>query len=267
MCGIAGILWSDHARRATGDELVPMLDAIAHRGPDDEGMHCDGPVALGHRRLSIIDLSSSGHQPMLDDEGRYALILNGEIYNYLELRAELEQGGVRFRSGSDTEVLLKAFARWGTACFERCLGMWACAIWDRRERRLCVSRDRFGIKPLYYLLRDDVFAFASELKALLAAFPEEREVNLPYLHYFLPAGALDDGPETSFRRLRSLPAGTHATLAPGDRELRAVSFWNPDPEACRERWIGGREPVAAFRELLDSAMGLHLRADVPIGTC
>lgn len=266
MCGIAGILWLDRERVATGADIAPMLDAIAHRGPDDEGTWADGPLILGQRRLSILDLSQGGHQPMVAVDQRHTIVVNGEIYNYVELRAELMRHGVVFRSASDTEVLLEAFRHWGPACVERFVGMWACAIWDPREGRLWLSRDRFGIKPLYFLHRGDVFAFGSELKALLAAFPDERQANLPYLHWFLPSGALDDGAETSFRNLRALPPATNLTI---DRDGRATTttWWHPDPEACRARWLGDRDPVAAFGELLESAVDLHLRADVPIGTC
>jgi asparagine synthase (glutamine-hydrolysing) len=266
MCGIAGILWLDGARRAATHDLVPMLDAIAHRGPDDEGVWLDGPLALGQRRLSILDLSAAGHQPMVAADERHTIVVNGEIYNFVELRAELVRFGVVFRSHSDTEVLLAAYRQWGAACVERFVGMWACAIWDVREQKLWLSRDRFGIKPLYFLHRPDVFAFGSELKALLAAFPDERQANLPYLHWFLPSGALDDGAETSFRNLRALPPATNLTIDRAGR-VATESWWRPDAAACRERWIGDREPVGAFAELLDSAVDLHLRADVPIGTC
>ncbi len=266
MCGIAGLLWLERGRAAARDEVATMLDAIAHRGPDDEGVWVDGPVGLGHRRLSIIDLSSGGHQPMLSRDGRYAILLNGEIYNYLELRAELQQHGIVFHTQSDTEVALEAYLHWGPRCVERFVGMWASAIWDTRERRLWMSRDRFGIKPLYFLRRDDVFAFGSELKAILAAFQEERQIDLPYLHWFLPSGALDDGTETCFRNLRALAPASNLTIDADGRTTTEV-WWNPDPEACRAKWIGEREPIAAFGELLGSAVDLHLRADVPIGTC
>ena len=174
MCGIAGIIWKDQARPASGVELWPMLDAIAHRGPDDEGIYVQDGVALGHRRLSILDLSEAGHQPMASHDGRYMIIFNGEIYNYCELRQELRAHGRRFTSQTDTEVLLGAYCTWGPDCVQRLNGMWAFAIYDTVGRTCFFSRDRFGIKPFYYLHRNDVFAFASEIKGILAVFQDER---------------------------------------------------------------------------------------------
>src|SRR5919112_1298850 len=176
MCGIAGLISVDPARRAG-----PMLEAIGHRGRDDEGVWTSASVdaagrraCLGHRRLAIIDTSSAGHQPMLSPDGRYALTFNGEIYNYRELRARLESLGREFRTDTDTEVLLAAFAEWGEDCLRLLNGMFAFAVWDERERTLTLARDRLGIKPLYYAdVRGaggdgDSFVFGSEVKALLA---------------------------------------------------------------------------------------------------
>jgi Asparagine synthase (glutamine-hydrolyzing) len=142
-----------------------MTDAIAHRGPDGEGHWSEGPVGLGHRRLAIIDLSPGGRQPMLTPDGELAIVYNGEIYNFQELRAELQALGHRFTSSSDTEVLLHAYREWGPACLERLNGMFAFAMWERTTRRLFLARDRYGIKPLYYWTDGTRFAFASEIKA------------------------------------------------------------------------------------------------------
>ena len=143
---------------------------IAHRGPDDEGYYTDGPVGFGFRRLSIIDLTAAGHQPMVSEDTALALVFNGEIYNFIELRDELRQLGFSFRSRSDTEVILAAYRQWGADCFSRFNGMWAMAIWDKRERTLTLSRDRFGEKPLYYARHGDGYIFASEMKALFPFF-------------------------------------------------------------------------------------------------
>ena len=164
MCGIAGYAGPRAAEQA--GRVGAMLQAIAHRGPDNEGLWNDGDVALGHRRLSIIDTSASGNQPMVSASERFVLVYNGEIYNYLELRQELAATGIRFTSDSDSEVLLAAFEAWGERCVQRFNGMWAFVIWDRQARRLFASRDRFGEKPFYYVVRDGGFWFASEIKAL-----------------------------------------------------------------------------------------------------
>ncbi|TFH41108.1 MAG: hypothetical protein E4H01_15460, partial [Lysobacterales bacterium] len=145
-----------------------MAGMIAHRGPDDSGSYVDGPLALGHRRLSIIDLSSAGHQPMATSDGRYVIAYNGEIYNFKELRATLQARGIRFDSGTDTEVLLYGFAEWGEKVLDRLNGMFAFAIWDTRERRLFLARDRYGVKPLYIARIGEVLLFGSEIKAFLA---------------------------------------------------------------------------------------------------
>ena len=176
MCGFVGAL-----RIGPGDAtldagvLERMRDRLAHRGPDDSGLWIapNGRVGFGHRRLSIVDLSSAGHQPMVSADGRHVLVYNGELYNYRELRHELEGLGTRFRSQCDTEVVLEALVRWGHAALDRFNGMFAFAIWDRREGSLLLARDRYGIKPLYYTRAGGQFLFASEIKALLTQ-PEVR---------------------------------------------------------------------------------------------
>src|SRR5947209_14936300 len=167
MCGIAGKVWTDGHRCADGAAVRAMNAVLAHRGPDDEGCYADGPLALGHRRLAILDISPAGHQPMATPDGRYHLTFNGEIYNYLELRDELARAGCAFRSHSDTEVLLHAVIRWGPAVLRRLVGMFAFALLDAERRTLLLARDFFGIKPLYYVHTDALFAFASEIKSLL----------------------------------------------------------------------------------------------------
>ncbi|MGH8744277.1 MAG: asparagine synthetase B family protein, partial [Burkholderiales bacterium] len=177
MCGITGILNLD-SELVSAVVLRKMTDALAHRGPDGEGVYIDGSVGLGHRRLAIIDLSPAGHQPMLTRDGRFALTYNGEIYNFQELRAELETLGYPFRSRTDSEVLLNAYAQWGVDCVKRFNGMFAFAIWDKVKRELFLARDRYGIKPLYHARFGDVFLFGSEQKALLAHPAARREIDL-----------------------------------------------------------------------------------------
>jgi asparagine synthase (glutamine-hydrolysing) len=266
MCGIAGIVWRDGSRPAALDQVSGIADIMYHRGPDDGDFFHEGPVALAHRRLSIIDLSEAGRQPMRSGDGSLVIVYNGEIYNYLELREELRQAGRKFRTGTDTEVILEAYRHWGAGCVTRFNGMWAFALFDRIRRELFLSRDRFGIKPLYYAHDRERFAFASEVKGLLAAFPKLRRANLPMVHHFLPSGALDDGAETFFAEIRSLEAAHNAVLSLESGAFREWRYWDLDTEAFRARW-GRGDPVETLRELLASAVAIHMRSDVPVGTC
>ncbi|MCX8007093.1 MAG: asparagine synthase (glutamine-hydrolyzing) [Coriobacteriia bacterium] len=267
MCGIAGLL--SHDAGATSARLSAMLATLEHRGPDDYGVHRDGPVALGHRRLAIIDLTDGGHQPMILDGGRLAVVFNGEIFNYIELRDELRALGRRFESRSDTEVILHAYDVWGIDGFNRFNGMWSFAIWDRERRTLICSRDRFGVKPLYWALVDDEFLFASEVKALIAAKPELAEPNEPYLARFLRTSLTDDGEETFFRRVRQLLPAHTMVISLADGSPRVVSktrYWALDVERVRETY-DFEDTVGQFRALLEDSVRLRLRSDVPVGTC
>lgn len=265
MCGIAGIL-SLKSNRI--DRLERMLDVQAHRGPDDRGTHLDGPVALGHLRLSILDLSPSGHQPMLEDEGRLALVFNGEIFNYRELRSELAGKGYTFRSQSDTEVILKAYDEWGLDCFQRFNGMWAIALYDVNAGVIC-SRDRFGVKPLYYSTVDDEFVCASEIKALLAATPSLARANEHYLARFLSTSLLHDGEETFFEGIKQLLPG-HTLLVevdgPRPQTRGPQPYWRFDETVSLSNY-DYRNPVQTFRELLQDSVRIRLRSDAAVGTC
>ena len=269
MCGVAGIL------DLSGAPVDPapvrrMLDSIAHRGPDGEGLLELGPLVLGHRRLAILDLSERSAQPMQLPERQLALSYNGEVYDYLELRAELEQAGERFTSEGDTEVVLRAYARWGVDAFARMNGMWGLALWDGARRRLVLSRDRFGIKPLYVYEEGSRVYFASELKAIVAVAPGARTIDEGTLARFLVAGVQDDGPRTFFAGVRSLAPGRCLELdvaAPGQEAgRRERAYWSFDREAARARYDYG-DPARTLRGLLDEAVALRLRSDVPVGTC
>ncbi len=266
MCGIAGLIWKDPGRPAHLDAVKAMTNIIAHRGPDDVGYYTRGPVVLGHRRLSILDLSKAGHQPMVSKDNRFVIVYNGEVYNYIELREELEQYGRAFHSHSDTEVILEAYRVWGKECVQRFNGMWAFALYDSQEEEIFFSRDRFGIKPLYYINRADCFAFSSEIKGILAGLSDERRVNLPFLYYFLPSGALDDGPETFFENIVSLLPAHSAVYDVSTGEFRVWRYWDLNREAFREKWCKD-DPVETMWELLNSSVKLRLRSDVPVGTC
>jgi asparagine synthase (glutamine-hydrolysing) len=199
MCGITG-LWKWNNGPITEDEITSFTYSLRHRGPDGQGIYIDPAdcsLALGHRRLAILDLSPTGRQPMSYANERYWLIYNGEVYNFVELRRELEALGCQFVSQSDSEIILAAYHQWGPACQQKFNGMWAFAIWDRQERRLFLSRDRFGIKPLYYLIQGSLFAFASEYKAFLALPEFAPQLNRRRFDRSLvdPLSA-EDGPET-----------------------------------------------------------------------
>jgi asparagine synthase (glutamine-hydrolysing) len=266
MCGIAGIV---RQRRTEGafcgpdrDAVNRMLDAEVHRGPDGSGVYQDACAVLGHRRLSIIDLSDRGKQPMSNEDGSLQVTFNGEIYNYSELRSELIRDRHAFRSGTDTEVLLHGYEQWGIAgLLERLRGMFAFALYDVR-RGLIVARDRLGIKPLYYHSGSGVLVFASEVKALLASgvVPDERDRNA--LAGFLMAGAVPE-PRTIFKGIRCLPPGHWAEW--GNTEnggaLRIHKYWDLDCPPCS---YADSDP-AALRALLEETVEKHLISDVPLG--
>jgi asparagine synthase (glutamine-hydrolysing) len=237
-----------------------MSERIAHRGPDDHGLWTDPGVALAHRRLSIIDLTPEGHQPMLSSCGRYTIVFNGEIYNYLELRRELEDVGERFSSGSDTEVLLVAFRRWGESALPRLNGMWAFAIWDSHERSLFASRDRFGKKPFYYVVRPREFLFASEIKALLLDPQLVTRPSASAVADFCAERVSNHGSGTFFEDVRQLPAGS--VLRWRDGVLSVSRYWSL---TITEQGDYVEPDVDHIHELLRSAVALRLRADTPVG--
>ena len=254
MCGLCGVVALD--RPAEVDAVGRMLDELAHRGPDGRGAFDEPGVALGHLRLAIIDLSDAGLQPFASDDGRFQLIHNGEVYNYVELRAELEARGCSFRSQTDTEVVLEAYREWGERCVERFNGMWAFAIWDSRERRLFCSRDRFGVKPLYYRLEDGRFSFASEPRAFRS---EGLQANLGAVRDYLEQSYLDHTDETFFAGVCSLPPAHNLVFDAAG--LRIERYWRLEPGDPPA------DPVAAVRETFLDSIRLHLRSDVPVGTC
>ena len=253
MCGLCGVVAAGRPpERAAVDR---MLDELGHRGPDGRGVFAGDGACLGHLRLAIIDLSDAGLQPFASDDGRLRLLHNGEIYNYLELRDELRAAGHVFRTETDTEVLLAAYREWGERCVERLNGMWAFAIWDVERRRLFASRDRFGVKPLYYRLDGDRLSFASEAAALRGATPRP---NLVAVREYLEQGWVDHGDGTFFADVRRLPPAHNLTF---DRDgLRLARYWRLEPTDPPP------DPTGAVRELFLDAVRLQLRSDVPVGT-
>jgi len=283
MCGIAG--YYDAREPASETRIRAMADRLAHRGPDADGFALidtkrgdvwlgdrakpagSFDLALGHRRLSIIDLSDAGRQPMASADGKHWVVYNGEIYNYVELRAELAAKGHAFRSDSDTEVLLAAYREWGPAFLSRCNGMWGFALWDADRRELFCARDRFGVKPLYYAYGRDWFVFGSEIKALLAHPKVARRPNDAIIYDFLALKLCDHTSETFFAGIHKLPAAHTLVYQPGG-EPEVRRYWDVRPAFELDTTPEAEtRSIARFEELFEDAVRVRLRADVPIGTC
>lgn len=266
MCGIAGI-FNQNGEPVSPVILRRMTDAIAHRGPDGEGFFIDRFIGLGHRRLAIIDLTPAGHQPMITPNGHYILSYNGEIYNYQELRIQLEAKGYQFRSRTDSEVLLYGFEAWGERILDKLNGMFAFAVWDQQRQELFLARDRYGIKPLYYTHRDDKFIFASEIKGILA-HPEIQPTMNPQalLEYFTFQNFFT--PQTLFKGIQILPAGhfmrirRDATLRPQPQCYWDFNFSEPAPATIRDE----QAYLEELNRLFQQAVNRQLVSDVPLGT-
>ncbi len=263
MCGIAGLLRFDGA--APDPALLPrMTDAIAHRGPDGAGHWQEGPVALGHRRLAIIDLSADANQPLWSTDGRLAIVFNGEIYNYRDLARELSAAGLPCRTTSDTEVLLNLYRLHGPGCLPKLRGMFAFALWDKARRQLFLARDRVGIKPLYVLRTGAVFAFASEVKALAVAGLSRLRVDRNALAGFFRMLAVPQ-PGTIFDDIRKLEPGHCLTVTP-DGAVREEAWWTP-PAVAGDEGDAAADPgrIEALGATLRESVRYHLVADVPVG--
>lgn len=257
------------------------MHAVRHRGPDGDGLEVftegdegwapggNGELALGHLRLAIVDLSEGGHQPMADPQRRYWITYNGEIYNYRELRAELQAKGHAFHTESDTEVLLRSYLEWGADCLQRFNGIFAFAIFDTREGQLFAARDRFGVKPLYWWRHEDWFAFGSEIKQFLSLPGFRARLNGARAYDFLNWNLSDHTAETLFGGVMQLRGGEFVRgsleqFRSGDVRSKAWYQLRPDPSAAG---AGAREAAQRFRELLEDSVALELRADVPVGSC
>jgi asparagine synthase (glutamine-hydrolysing) len=279
MCGIAGFIAQPGHGKSSCAPAV--LRCIEHRGPDDYGWLrytrgnlergrqwtqpvCEPQVLLLHRRLSIIDTSESGWQPMSTPDGRYHVVYNGEIYNYKEIRKELESLGHQFRSQSDTEVLLAAHAEWGTQALRKFVGMFAFALLDTERRSVLLARDFFGIKPLYYMSEDGLFGFGSEIKTLLNFGLCRPEVNAERLHLYLRYGVSDFGSQTLLTRVRQIPAAHYLEVSlDGATAGELQCYWRPDSGGILD--ISFDEAARQVRKLFLQSVELHLRSDVPLG--
>ncbi len=263
MCGFTAII-NRPTQTVSADTLARMTHSLEHRGPDQQGFHLDGPVGFGFRRLSILDLSDAGRQPMHSDDGNLVIVFNGEIFNYIELRDELQRLGHRFHSSGDTEVLLHAWQQWGHDCLPRLNGMWSFLIHDRRTQRIVGARDRFGIKPLYLYRTDGTTLFGSEIKALLVAPQCQPRTDWVRAADFLIDGRLDDTAHSFFEGIRQIPAGHRFELTLQGR-LSLHAYWSLDDIAPDEP--AGRDTAAEFAELFEDSVRLRLRSDVPVGVC
>jgi len=295
MCGICGI-YNLNGKPADQDLLLKMTSLVRHRGPDDEGyclidtqrgravsaagtetiaelkssyphlpVQMDADLALGFRRLSILDLSAKGHQPMADSNGSCWIVFNGEIYNYLELKAELEKLGYQFDAHTDTEVILNAYKEWGTDCLKRFIGMWAFALYDLKANVLFCARDRYGIKPFYYSFDNSSFCFGSEIKQLLAC-PLNKELNYPMLWRSLKINALlAYGEETYFRQIKALRPGHYIIIR--DKQLKTFCYDEWDASSFEKSKLSFEQAVEQYRSIFLDSVKLQMRSDVEVGSC
>ena len=264
MCGIAGIYNLDN-KPISAVILKRMSESIAHRGPDGEGHYIDGSFGLGHRRLAILDLSPAGQQPMQTADSRFVICYNGEVYNYRELRTELQSLGHQFRSQTDTEVVLAAYVQWGARALDRLNGMFAFAVWDKKTKMLFLARDRYGIKPLYYTLQKNVFLFGSEIKAILAHPAYQTEINREaLLEYFTFQNFFND--RTLFKDVRLLPQGTFLRIPHGTQQLPSPQeYWDYDfvePNDLKDE----TEYIEELDRLIRQAVNRQLVSDVEVGS-
>jgi len=260
MCGIAGILHLDYQTPVDASQLALMNQAQRHRGPDQEGVWCSGPVGLGHRRLSIIDLSEAARQPLINEDGTLALAFNGEIYNYQSLREDLLQHGHRFRSQSDAEVILHLYEERGIECLHALRGMFAFALWDQSRQRLFLARDRVGKKPLKYYTDGRRLVFASELKAILRLPGIPREEDSLAIHHYLTFGYCP-APLTGLQNIHKLPAGYYLLAEKG--EITRRRYWQLTYAVKEQR--GEEEWCEAILERLADAVRIRMVSDVPLG--
>ncbi|MCX6163715.1 MAG: asparagine synthase (glutamine-hydrolyzing), partial [Ignavibacteriae bacterium] len=295
MCGIAGIY--SKSEKNFSPVIKKMMDSIRHRGPDDEGYYVGSPIKnsfyeligedskisgerienfssmanlfLGHRRLSILDLSPMGHQPMLNGKKNLAMIFNGEIYNYIEIKEELKALGCCFRTNSDTEVLLTAYEVWGEKCLEKFNGMWAFVIYDKAKNMLFGSRDRFGVKPFYYYIDGEHFAFASEIKALLNLPFYEKKINSEAVYDYLVLNQMENDEEGFFKNILELKPSFAFSYNLKDGNFIKWKYYNLKHinEWGKFEIEKSKEYIKNTKELVYNAVNLRLRSDVPVGSC
>lgn len=259
ICGINGFTWKDP------DLIEKMNLALQHRGPDDQSTYIDEMVSLGHRRLAIIDLSSAGRQPKCNEDGSIWIVFNGEIYNFQEIRPLLEKAGHRFSSNSDTEVIIHAYEEWGNGCVERFNGMWAFAIYDKNKGTLFFSRDRFGVKPLYFFRNEKGLIFSSEIKGILQ-HPIERAANDKAIYDYLILGFVDHLPQTFFSGIERLMPGESMIYSISRGDLEKFRWYDLNERISRIK-ISEEEAAKRIRDLFIDSIRFRLISDVPVGSC
>jgi asparagine synthase (glutamine-hydrolysing) len=258
MCGIAGILNKESA--PTPEQVKRMTDAMCHRGPDAEGFYVDGPIALGHRRLSSIDLSEAANQPFIDHSGRYIIIFNGEIYNYEEVKPLLPE--YPFRTHGDTEVILAGYIKWGPGCLKYLRGMFTIAIWDREESVLFIARDRLGVKPLYYYQEGGQFVFASEVRAILTMMQGEKKLDLTAIAEYFRYQSIGF-PFSPVQGIRQMEAGTWMRIKEGI--VRTETYWDPVSNRADFNFTDKKQVEGKVKELMLQSVKRRLVSDVPVG--
>lgn len=261
MCGICGIIQFDQ-QPVQEAPIRKMMQIMKHRGPDDEGIFIEKNVGLGFVRLSILDLTQAGHQPFKSNDGRYVIILNGEVYNYIELRETLMEKGYIFRSSTDTEVVLNGYMEWGEDCLDRFNGMWAFAIYDNKEKNIFAARDRFGIKPFYYYLDKDAFIFASDIVPLIKVRPQLARPDDSIIFDFLLTNRTNHTADIFFKEIKKLQHGHKIHIKVNENKVM-INQWYSLSENKHDGYSSPEE----FRDDFVSAVRLQLRSDVPIGLC
>jgi asparagine synthase (glutamine-hydrolysing) len=268
MCGIAGfVLGKTIAQVDAKQYLEQMSHTIAHRGPDGEGIFCEGSVHMAHRRLSIIDLSESGSQPMYSHNGDLVIVYNGEVYNYVELKKELKKQNISFKGSSDTEVMLEIIQSKGADSYQQFNGMFAFALYDKKKRNLHLVRDRFGIKPLYYTINQGGIYFASEIKALLCLPFVKRKTNITTLSTYLSWGLLDHTDETFYEEIKQVPPGHELVWNIDNHSHRLDCYYKLEEHITSLSYPKESDYVAQFRELFKNSVEMRLRSDVLVGSC
>jgi len=267
MCGICGIIGFNDTEQARS-AVRKMNNVLRHRGPDDEGIWISEspPLAFGHRRLAIIDLSQKASQPFISHDGRFIITYNGEVYNYRELREKCSENGSIFKSQSDTEVIIECYRHWGCNAFKEFKGMWAFALFDKSTESLIFCRDPFGIKPLYYGTKDGVLFFASEPKALRAIDEHLSKTDEATVTLFQDFGYIERGPWTFYEHVKRFPSAHYARLDLSNvsSDIHPVAYWHPPRRTVR---LGRDEAARELERLLIQSMRIHLRSDVPLGSC
>tara|TARA_Y100001970_G_scaffold284990_1_gene403572 strand:+ start:2684 stop:4510 length:1827 start_codon:yes stop_codon:yes gene_type:complete len=259
MCGIVGKINFNNTKVNNAD-IQNMMDSIKHRGPNDEGFFIDKHIGFGFVRLSVIDLSDAGHQPMFDLTQRYMIIYNGEIYNYIEIKDELINKGYKFNSQTDTEVILYAYIEWGEECIQKFNGMWSFAIYDKESKSIFISRDRYGIKPFYYYLDNNILIFGSEIPALLRVLNQKPRANYTAIYNYLIFNRTDYNSETFFDGIKKLKHGCNMHVI---NNKVTIKPWYNLEQSLKEPF---KDPES-YLEMFNSSISLRLRSDVPLGVC